>query len=219
MTSTYFEGNGERNVQAKRGYSRDSRPDCVQVCIGLVVSREELPLAFEVFDGNRIDVTTLEEMVELMERKYGQAERVWVIDRGMVSEENLEFLRKRGARYLVGTPRSMLKRFEGELAEARWEEVEPGVEIKLCQTPGGGDEIFILCRSQRRQEKETGILDRFVSRLEGGLSKLAQQAEQGKIRQRQIVERRIGRLLERNGRAASLFEISVEEKREGRRHG
>jgi transposase len=216
VTSTYFEGNGERNPRAKRGYSRDSRPDCVQVCIGLVVSREGLPLAFEVFDGSRSDVTTLEEMVKLMESKYGQAERVWVIDRGMVSEENLEFLRKRGARYLVGTPRSMLKRFKRELMDKRWEEVEPGVEIKLCESPEGGEEIFVLCRSQRRQEKETAILNRFVNCLEIGLSHLAQQAEKGKIRQRQIAERRIGRLLERNSRAASLFEISVEEKGSGK---
>jgi transposase len=216
ITSTYFEGSGTNNEQAKRGYSRDRRPDCVQVCIGLVLSREGLPLAFEVFDGNRTDVTTVEEMVEWMEDKYGQAQRVWVMDRGMISEENLEFLRKRGARYLVGTPRSMLKRFEQELAEANWEEVEPGVEIKLCRTPEGTEETFILCRSRGRQEKETAILNRFVNRLEAGLNKLVQQAEKGKIRQKQIAERRIGRLLERNGRAASLFEISVEEKGRGK---
>lgn len=216
ITSTYFEGSGQRNEQAKRGYSRDRRPDCAQVCIGLVLSGEGLPLAFEVFDGNRTDVTTVEEMVELMESKYGQAERVWVMDRGMISEENLEFLRKRKARYLVGTPRSMLKRFEQELAEAKWEEVEPGVEIKLCRAPEGTEETFILCRSKGRQEKETAILNRFVTRLERGLNKLAQQAEKGKIRQKQIAERRIGRLLERNGRAASLFEISVEEKGSGK---
>jgi transposase len=216
ITSTYFEGSGQNNEQAKRGYSRDRRPDCVQVCIGLVLSREGLPLAFEVFDGNRTDVTTVEEMVELMESKYGQAERVWVMDRGMISEENLEFLRKRKARYLVGTPRSMLRRFEQELAEAKWEEVEPGVEIKLCRTPEGTEETFILCRSRGRQEKETAILNRFVNRLEAGLNKLVQQAEKGKIRHRQIAERRIGRLLERNGRAASLFEISVEEKGRGK---
>jgi transposase len=216
ITSTYFEGSGTNNEQAKRGYSRDRRPDCVQVCIGLVLSREGLPLAFEVFDGNRTDVTTVEEMVEWMEDKYGQAQRVWVMDRGMISEENLEFLRKRGARYLVGTPRSMLKRFEQELAEANWEEVEPGVEIKLCRTPEGTEETFILCRSRGRQEKETAILNRFVTRLEAGLNKLAQQAEKGKIRQKQIAERRIGRLLERNSRAASLFEISVEEKGSGK---
>jgi transposase len=216
ITSIYFEGSGQNNEQAKRGYSRDRRPDCVQVCIGLVLSREGLPLAFEVFDGNRTDVTTVEEMVELMESKYGQAERVWVMDRGMISEENLEFLRKRKARYLVGTPRSMLRRFEQELAEAKWEEVEPGVEIKLCRTPEGTEETFILCRSRGRQEKETAILNRFVNRLEAGLNKLVQQAEKGKIRHRQIAERRIGRLLERNGRAASLFEISVEEKGRGK---
>jgi len=216
ITSTYFEGSGQNNEQAKRGYSRDRRPDCVQVCIGLVLSREGLPLAFEVFDGNRTDVTTVEEMVDLMENKYGQAERVWVMDRGMISEENLEFLRKRKARYLVGTPRSMLRRFEQELAEAKWEEVEPGVEIKLCQAPEGTEETFILCRSRGRQEKETAILNRFVNRLEAGLNKLAQQAEKGKIRQKQIAERRIGRLLERNGRAASLFEVFVEEKGSGK---
>jgi len=216
ITSTYFEGRGQNNEQARRGYSRDRRPDCVQVCIGLVLSREGLPLAFEVFDGNRTDVTTVEDMVKLMETKYGQAERVWVMDRGMISEENLEFLRKRKARYLVGTPRSMLKRFEQELAEAKWEEVEPGVEIKLCRTPEGTEETFILCRSRGRQEKETAILNRFVNRLEAGLNKLVQQAEKGKIRQKQIAERRIGRLLERNGRAASLFEISVKEKGSGK---
>src|SRR5512139_292249 len=216
MTSTYFEGSGQSNEQAKRGYSRDRRPDCVQVCIGLVLSREGLPLAFEVFDGNRTDVTTVEAMVEWMEAKYGQAQRLWVMDRGMISEENLDFLRKRKARYLVGTPRSMLKRFEQELAEGTWEEVEPGVEIKLCRTPEGTEETFILCRSRGRQEKETAILNRFVTRLEAGLNKLAQQAEKGKIRQRQIAERRIGRLLERNGRAASLFEICVEEKGSGK---
>jgi transposase len=216
ITSTYFEGSGRNNEQAKRGYSRDRRPDCVQVCIGLVLSREGLPLAFEVFDGNRTDVTTVKDMVGLMENKYGQAERVWVMDRGMISEENLEFLRKRKARYLVGTPRSTLRRFEQELAEAKWEEVEPGVEIKLCRTPEGTEETFILCRSRGRQEKETAILNRFVTRLEAGLNKLVQQAEKGKIRQKQIAERRIGRLLERNGRAASLFEISVEEKGSGK---
>jgi transposase len=216
ITSTYFEGSGRNNEQAKRGYSRDRRPDCVQVCIGLVLSREGLPLAFEVFDGNRTDVTTVKDMVGLMENKYGQAERVWVMDRGMISEENLEFLRKRKARYLVGTPRSTLRRFEQELAEAKWEEVEPGIEIKLCRTPEGTEETFILCRSRGRQEKETAILNRFVTRLEAGLNKLVQQAEKGKIRQKQIAERRIGRLLERNGRAASLFEISVEEKGSGK---
>jgi len=216
ITSAYFEGSGEGNPQAKRGYSRDGRPDCVQVCIGLVVSREGFPLAFEVFDGNRTDVTTVEEMVTWMEEKYGQAKRVWVMDRGMVSEENLEFLRQRGARYLVGTPKSMLKRYEQEMTEAGWEAVAPGVDVKRCAAPEGGEETFILCRSEGRKEKEQAILNRFVERLECAFNKLVLQAEQGKIRNRQKVERRIGRLLERNSRAASLFEISVEESGSGK---
>ena len=98
ITSTYFEGTAKGNAQAKRGYSRDGRPDCPQVCIGLVTTREGLPLAFEIFDGNRVDVTTTKEMVQIMEAKYGKANRVWVMDRGMVSENNIEFMRRIGAR-------------------------------------------------------------------------------------------------------------------------
>lgn len=211
ITSTYFEGSGKNNQQAKRGYSRDNRSDCVQVCIGLVVSKEGLPLAFEVFDGNRTDVTTIEEMVERMEEKYGQAGRVWVMDRGMVSEENLEFMRRRSALYLVGTPKSMLKRFEQEIINEDWEEVQPGVEVKLCHAPDNTEETFVLCRSHGRTEKERGILDIFVTRLEVSLNKLKEQSEKGKIRDRQKAERRIGRLLERNSRASAMFDVMVEE--------
>ena len=106
ITSTYFEGQCKDNGQAQRGYSRDHRPDCKQVCIGLVVSTEGLPLAYEVFAGNRADVTTLQEMVEVMEKHYGVAERIWVLDRGLVSEENLAYLCQNKARYIVGTPKS-----------------------------------------------------------------------------------------------------------------
>ncbi len=211
ITSTYFEGSGKRNPRAKRGYSRDGRPDCVQVCIGLVTTREGLPLAFEVFDGNRPDVTTTQEMVEVMEAKYGKAKRVWVLDRGMVSEENLSSLRSTGARYVVGTPKSLLKKFERELLDPDWEEVQPGVEVKLCRSPEGMEETFVLCRSAGRKEKENAILNRFVDRLETRLQRLAEQAQAGKIRDRQKVERQIGRLLERNSRAASLFRVEVTE--------
>lgn len=211
VTSTYFEGTGKANLQTKRGYSRDSRPDCVQVCIGLVASVEGLPLAFEVFDGNRTDVTTVEEIVELMQNKYGKAERIWVMDRGMVSEENIESLQGCGARYLVGTPKSMLRKFEREFIDKDWQEVQPGIEVKLCAAPDGMKESFVLCRSEGRKDKETSILSRFITRLEAGLDKLKQQAEQGKLRDRQKADRRIGRLLERNSRAASLFDITVEE--------
>jgi len=216
ITSTYFEGMTLGNPQAKRGYSRDSRPDCPQVCIGLVTSREGLPLAFEVFDGNRADVTTIEEMVLIMERKYGKANRIWVMDRGMVSEENIEFLKERGARYIVGTPKSMLRKFERELFSKGWEEVHCGVEVKLCACPEGGDETFVLCRSEGRKDKETAILNRFIGRLEAGLKKLKELADQGKLRDRQKAERRIGRLLERNSRAASLFDVTVTETAAGK---
>lgn len=105
VTSTFFEGQAQGNTLAARGYSRDNRPDCPQVCIGLVVTPEGLPLAYEVFKGNRTDVTTVPEIVTAMEAKYGQAERIWVLDRGMVSEANLAFLRERKASYIVGTPK------------------------------------------------------------------------------------------------------------------
>ena len=211
ITSTYFEGTALGNAQAKRGYSRDSRPDCPQVCIGLVTSKEGLPLAFEVFDGNRTDLTTTEEMVMIMESKYGKANRIWVMDRGMVSEENIEFMQERGARYLIGTPKSMLRKFEVELLAKDWEEVHPGVEVKKCASPEGKDETFVLCRSEGRKEKETAILNRFVIRLETGLNKLKEQADLGKLRDSKKAERRIGRLLERNSRAGSLFDVIVTE--------
>jgi transposase len=211
ITSTYFEGTAKSNPQAKRGYSRDSRPDCPQVCIGLVTTKEGLPLAYEVFDGNRTDVTTTQEMVEIMEVKYGKANRVWVMDRGMVSEDNLEYLRSIGARYLVGTPKSMLKKFEQQFLEQNWEAVQNGVEVKLCSDPGEPDELFIMCRSPGRKEKENAILNRFVVRLETSLNRLAEQAEAGKLKDRQKAERRIGRILEQNSRAAALFTVDVSE--------
>jgi transposase len=211
ITSTYFEGSAKGNPQAQRGYSRDGRPDCPQVCIGLVTTREGLPIAYEVFDGNRTDVTTTQEMVEIMERKYGKAGRVWVMDRGMVSEDNLEYLRSTNAKYLVGTPKSMLKKFEQQLLEQDWETVQNGVEVKICSSPEGADETFVLCRSAGRKEKENAILNRFVARLEASLSKLVQQADAGKLKDRQKVERRIGRLLEQNSRAAALFTVDVTE--------
>ena len=216
ITSTYFEGMALGNPQAKRGYSRDSRPDCPQVCIGLVTSREGLPLAFEIFDGNRADVTTTEEMVLAMERKYGKAKRIWAMDRGMVSEENIEFMKKRGARYIVGTPKSMLRKFDRELLAQGWEEVHPGVEVKICTCPEGGEETFVLCRSEGRKDKETAILNRFVDRLQAELNKLKEQMEKGRLKDRQQAERRIGRLLERNSRAASLFTVTVTETGSGR---
>lgn len=208
VTSTYFEGSVKFNPQAKRGYSRDGRPDCAQVCIGLVATPEGLPIAFEIFDGNRTDVTTMPEIVEMMESKYGKARRLWVMDRGMVSEENLESLRKRKTSYLVGTSKAMLKRYEKEIAEEGWQKVRSDVEVKLLNSPEGSEETFILCRSHGRKEKEMAILDRFSGKLEAGLINLSRQAQKGKLK-KEIIDRRIGRLLERYSPAASLFNITV----------
>ncbi len=140
VTSTYFEGQAKANPLAKRGYSRDHRPDCKQVCIGLVVTRCGLPLGYEVFAGNRHDSTTLEEIVETMEARYGRAQRIWVLDRGMVSEDNLEFLKAGQRQYIVGTPKSQLKRFEQQLAGAG-----------LARDPRGtGGQVVSVSRRRQR---------------------------------------------------------------------
>jgi transposase len=168
-------------------------------------------LSFEIFNGNRVDVTTPKEMIQIMESKYGKANRIWVMDRGMVSEDNLDYMRQKGARYLVGTPKSMLKKFDQQLLSRDWEEVQSGVEVRLCSTPDNQNETFVLCRSQGRREKENAILNRFVQNMEAGLIKMAAGMATGKLQDRQKAERRIGRLQERNSRAASLFTITVTE--------
>jgi len=211
ITSTYFEGQAKANSQAKRGYSRDHRGDCKQVCIGLIATKDGFPLAYEVFAGNRADVTTVEEVVEVMESKYGRARRVWVMDRGMVSEENLQFLRDRGGLYLVGTPRAMLKKFESYLLDSDWSEVQEGIEVKLVNRPDGR-ETFVLCRSADRREKEKAIHERFAQRIEAGLAKLDRELKHARRkRDRAVLERRIGRLLGRNSRAAGGFKIELAE--------
>src|SRR3989442_851316 len=147
VTSIYFEGLADANPLARRGHSRDHRPDCKQVCLALVVTRDGMPLGYEVFAGNRTDVTTVEEIVEAMEARYGLAQRIWVMDRGMTSEDNLEWLRETGRRYLVGTPKSELKKWAGPLADARdWQTVRDGLEAKRCVRPDGV-ETFVLIRS------------------------------------------------------------------------
>jgi len=209
ITSTYFEGQAQANPQAKRGYSRDHRGDCKQVCIGLVATQDGFPLAYEVFSGNRVDVTTVEEIVEVMESKYGRARRVWVMDRGMVSEENLHFLRDRGGLYLVGTPRQMLKSFQAYLLDSDWSEVQEGIEVKLLNSPDG-QETFVLCRSADRREKEKAIHERFAQRVETGLERLDRELRQARRkRDRAVLERRIGRLLGRNSRASGGFKIEL----------
>lgn len=210
VTSTYFEGQAERNPQAQRGYSRDNRSDCKQVCIGLVVTPEGLPLAYEVFPGNRADVTTVEDIVDLMERKYGRAERIWAMDRGMVSEENLDYLREREALYIVGTPKGRLHTFEQQLHDHKdWKQVQAGVEVKLIDHPDRlGKERYVLCRSQARHEKEAAMLRRQRDRLRTKLEQI--DASLKKRPQKPLaIERRIGKWLGRNTAAEKVFDVEV----------
>jgi transposase len=186
----------------------------VQVCIALVVTPEGLPLAYEVFDGNRADVTTVEEIIAVMRGKYGQERRTWVMDRGMVSEDNLDTLRRAGASYLVGTSKSMLKHFERRLLEeADWTKIASGVEVKLCAGPARTNETFVLCRSPLRKEKEKAMRARQVEKLEQALAELqaATMADKRAWRDRGRAERRVGRLLSRYSRAAHLFQIAINE--------
>jgi transposase len=208
VTSVYFEGAAETNPLAQRGHSRDHRADCKQVCLALVVSREGMPIGYEVFAGNRTDVTTVEDIVKAMEGRYGLAQRIWVMDRGMTSEDNLEWLRETGRRYLVGTPKSELKKWAGPLADARdWQTVRDGLEAKQCVGPDGV-ETFVLIRSVERREKEHAMPDRFARRIETGLERLGRRLRQARrpLDLRRL-ERQLGRLLERNQRAAGRYVI------------
>jgi transposase len=214
VTSTYFEGQAQANPLAKRGYSRDHRGDCKQVCIALVVSRCGLPLGYEVFAGNRSDVTTLPEIVQTMERRYGRAQRIWVVDRGMISEANLTFFQQSGRWYIVGTPKSLLKRFARELLREDWRTIREGLEVKICPSPEG-PEVFVLCRSRDRRQKEQAMHARFEQRIEEGLTRIAATCQKQRL-EAALVGQRIGRLLGQNSRAAGLFQVDVETSADGR---
>jgi transposase len=229
VTSTFFEGSADFPM-AQRGYSRDQRSDCKQVCIGLVVSRCGMPLGYEVFPGNTADVSTVEQIVQLMEKRYGKSNRIWVMDRGMVSEKNLNFLRQAGRRYLVGTPKGLLKKYEQELLADDWHKIREGIEVKLLTVPreeeeaaadgASGEntvsdkEIFILCRSQDRVQKDAAIVRRFEQKIEERLQAMATRC-QNQRRDVQKVEREVGRMLGQNTRAARLFDVQVARREDG----
>src|SRR3990172_3923846 len=183
VTSTYFEGAAEENPKAQRGYSRDSRGDCKQVCIGLVVTKEGMPIGYEVFEGNKHDSKTVEEIIDKMEKAYGKTDRIWIMDRGMISKGNMEILKAEGRRYIIGTPKSQLKKFEQELLKGDWQKVYEGLEVKLCKDQG---EVFILCRSSMRKEKDKGITERFIERIQEGLEKYQKQSKAGRIKNKNI---------------------------------
>ena len=215
ITSTYFEGQCPRNPMAKRGYSRDHRADCKQVTIVPVVTREGIPLSHEVFDGNRADVTTVEGIVESIEKRWGSAERVWVMDRGLASEDNLEWLRTGGRKYLIGANKAEMRRFEQQIVEKQnWRKIREDVEVKLC-TSADGIETFILCRSATRQAKDRAIVERFERQLKSSLESLQRRLQKSrKALDRDQIQRQIGRILERTSRAAGKYTVRVESTQE-----
>jgi transposase len=209
LTSTYFEGDVEEVDKAQHGYSRDHRPDCKQLVLALVVTPEGFPLSYEVFDGSRADVTTLEEVLEAVERKYGAARRVWVFDRGIVSEENLQRLRQRGATYLVGTPRAQLRAHERRLLEGDWQSVSSEVEVQLIAQDN--NETYVLARSRTRAQKETAIRSRLVRGLMRDLIRLRRILRHGRLKDPAKVLIHLGRLKERYRQAWPYLKISVQD--------
>src|SRR5437660_10722984 len=214
LTSTYVEGAAEKNPMMRRGYSRDHRPDCEQMVIALIVNSEGFPFSYETFDGNRADVSTVETILRMVERKYGKARRTWVFDRGIVSEANLAAIRKRGGQYLVGTPRSQMKQFETELAKDDWTQVRPEVEVKKVAI-AQGEETYILCRTAGRKEKEKAIRNRFSGSMEKALNGLEKTIALGRLKNRNLMERRLGKIQARHPQVNDLYDVSLRDTAEG----
>jgi transposase len=208
VTSTYFEGLAENNTLAQRGHSRDHRSDCKQVCIGLVVTREGIPLGYEVFPGNKSDMATVKQIVDRMEEQFGVVQRVWVMDRGMGSEANVKWLNETGRRYLIGTPKAAMKSWRQAILEPTgWTMIREGLEVKLCPK---GSETFVICRSADRAKKESAMHDRFAKRIEEALERIERRLMRAKkLVDRSALERQIGPLLGSNERAAGRYRIQV----------
>ena len=214
LTSTYVEGAAEKNPMVRRGYSRDHRPDCEQLVIALIVNHEGFPFSYETFDGNRTDVSTMETILRMVERKYGKARRIWVFDRGIVSEENLAAIRNRGGQYLTGTPRSQMKQFEAELLKEDWTRVRPEVEIKKAPIPQG-EETYILCRTAGRKEKEKAIRGRLSNSMETALKGLQKAIATGRLKDRNKMERRLGKIQARHPQVNDLYDLALRDTVEG----
>ena len=205
LTSTYFESDPPFEDKRRFGYSRDKRPDCVQVVIALIVTPEGFPLAYEVMPGNIADQTTLVGFLEKIERQYGRSDRVWIMDRGIPSEETLALMREGDApvHYLVGTPKGRLTRLEKAFLDLPWQEVRQSVEVKLLAEDG---ELYVLVRSEGRLLKERGIRRRRLKRLWRRLGELQRQSNS---RDRLMLE--LGAAKKEAGRAWSLVDIRVPE--------
>lgn len=176
--------------------------------IALIVNNEGFPFSYETFNGNRADVSTMETILRMVERKYGKARRIWVFDRGIVSEENLAAIRKREGHYLVGTPRSQMKQFETELLKEDWSHVRPEVEVKKVALPKG-EETYILCRTAGRKEKEKAIRGRFSNSMEKALQSLEKTILAGRLKDRNKMERRLGKIQARHPQVNDLYEVAL----------
>ena len=207
LTSSYFEGEALEVDKARRGYSRDHRPDCLQILLALVVTPEGFPLSYEVLPGNVRDEGTLEGALEAIERKHGKARRIWVFDRGVVSEANLEKLRGRGAQYVVGTPRSQLKQYEQQLLQGEWQDISKEVKVQLLAQ---GQETFVLARSEDRARKEQAMRWRQVRGLMRDLLCLRRSIRRGLIKDPDKILMRVGRLAERWSRAWGYLTVKWE---------
>ncbi len=203
LTSTYFEGEMEQNPKAKRGYSRDKRPDCLQLVIALVVTTDGLPLAYEVMKGNTSDRTTLPGFLKKIEDTYGKARRVWVMDRGVPSEAILKDMRspERQTFYLVGTPKSRINQHEKKWLDLPWQKVRDSVEVKLYEHEG---ELYVLAKSGGRQAKENAMRRKRLARL---LRKL--RAMRKSLPKRDQLLLRIGAARKEAGRAFGFVKIQM----------
>ena len=201
LTSTYFEGLCEQIPKAKHGYSRDGRPDCRQIVIALVVTPDGLPIAYEILPGNTADKTTLKTFLQLIETRYGKARRVWVMDRGIPTEEILKEMREQNIHYLVGTPKGKLTKLEASFLPLPWKKVHDGVSVKLLDDSG---ELLVLAKSDRRASKENAMRRRKLKKLFNGLLTLRKQAPN-----RDKLLQKIGALKHDAGRAAGFVEITI----------
>jgi len=201
LTSTYFEGLCEQNPKARFGYSRDGRCDCRQVVIALIVTPEGFPIGYEVLPGNTLDKTTLRFFLKKIESIYGKARRVWVMDRGIPTEEVLSQMRDEGIQYLVGTPRAMLNKLEGKLLDLDWKQANDNVKVKLLAED---NELYVLAKSKDRKAKERAIRKYKLRKYLQGLAKLRKSC-----RNRDRLMEKLGALKQQAGKSARCVDITI----------
>lgn len=208
LTSTYIEGLAEENDLAQRGYSRDHRSDCKQIVLALVVTRDGFPLAHVTLAGNTQDLQTVETIVTTIEKRFGKSQRVWVMDRGMISRETLKFLTRPGRRYLLATKRGELKRFAKELRSGGWQRLtdNPDVEVKLLKRKRVH---YLLARSRPRRQKERAIRRRQRHGLADGLKRLKKRIDDGRLKKRDKIMESVGQLKGRYPKARRFVTITV----------